>query len=390
MGTYGSLTVPAAEAARLDEYAAAVGRILGDLEAALSIYRDDSEISRVNDRAGRGPVSVSPHTARLLELSKQFGASTEGAFDITVAPLVRLWGFSGGTRLETLPSPEAVAAASGAAGIAHLVLSNGTAYLDQPGAAVDLGGIGKGYAVDVCVAALRERGAENFLMNLGGNMRGMGTRNRDTPWRIGIRNPFDRQNILGTLALPGGMAVATSGNYEKFVEIEGRRYSHIIDPATGRPVEGVAGVTAVAATATDADALSTALFVLGEKRGVGVLRKFPGAEALWVPDRQPTEIRLTPGLRRWFRPAPEFADRVFVLDAEARFERSSRLSDPGSPRLCAHFAEILVVLPERPDRVLDRPLLVVPQPLLAREGRRIEVNPCGRQILQPDFFQHSL
>jgi len=132
-------------------------------------------------------------------------------------------------------------------------------------------------------------------------------------WTIGVRNPFARDRILGKNAPPNGVAIATSGNYGRFVEMGDHRYSHIIDPRTGYPVEGMAGVTAVAPDATNTDAMSTGLFVLGTQASLNVLRSFPGGEAIFIPDRGPIEIQLTAGMAKLFVPLPEFAAAIKIL-----------------------------------------------------------------------------
>jgi len=180
---------------------------------------------------------------------------------------------------------------------------------------VDLGGIGKGYAVDMAFEMVRRSGVNAAMLDLGGNIRVLGQADSGTNWTIGVRNPFEREQMLGKIALPNGMAVATSGNYERFVEMGGRRYSHIIDPRTGYPVEGMAGVTVVAPDASMSDALSTGLFVLGSQASLDVLKSLPGAEALFIPDRARIEIWLTAGMERLFVPHPESASSVKILPA---------------------------------------------------------------------------
>ena len=137
------------------------------------------------------------------------------------------------------------------------------------------------------------------MVDLGGNIRCAGCARPGTPWKIGVRNPFRRDEIIGALALPDGMAVATSGNYERFVTIAGQRYAHILDPRTGYPVKGMAAVTVVSTNAVEADALSTALFVMGLRRGAEWLVHRSGPEALFVPDIQPPQAWITRGMKAW-------------------------------------------------------------------------------------------
>jgi thiamine biosynthesis lipoprotein len=180
-----------------------------------------------------------------------------------------------------------------------------------PGMQFDLGGIAKGYAVDRAFRALRERGEDNFLINLAGNMRAHGRPGTSRPgWRIGIRNPFAEGAWFGTLVLADGEGIATSGSYERYVLINGVRHGHILDPRTGRPVAGMISVTVVAASAMEADALSTALFVLGPDAGLGLLQSHPGCGAIFVPDVHPRRLWVTRELKNRFRPEPAWRAAV--------------------------------------------------------------------------------
>jgi thiamine biosynthesis lipoprotein len=151
-------------------------------------------------------------------------------------------------------------------------------------------------------------GAKNILVNLGGNMRCRGDGGGRDGWVLGIRNPFNRDAILGSVRLTDGMAVATSGHYERFVVMEGKKYAHIMDPRTGRPVVGMAGVTVIAPKAGDADVLSTTLFVLGPEEGQKLLTRFPGAHALFVPDEQPPRLIMSPGFGGYLTPPHDSAE----------------------------------------------------------------------------------
>jgi thiamine biosynthesis lipoprotein len=311
MGTLAAVTVGSRDRERLPELTAEVRRVFRRLESRLSTYQSDSEIAVLAREAGRRAVPVSIDTLQVLRLSKHYGELTGGAFDVTVAPLVRLWGF--GVRAPDNPPESAVIESTRRnVGFRRIELEGATAFLPE-GMSIDLGGIGKGYAVDEGCEALRRAGVQAAMVDLGGNIRVLGQAGRHDTWTIGVRNPFDRERLLGKIGLPAGHAIATSGNYERFIEMGGRRYGHIIDPRTGYPVEGLAGVTVVCPDATMADALSTALFVLGIEAGLDVLAKLPGAEALFVPDRDPIEISVTAGLEKVFVPLPEYAASVRVL-----------------------------------------------------------------------------
>ncbi len=177
---------------------------------------------------------------------------------------------------------------------------------------LDFGGIAKGYAVDVCFNELKDKGFKNYIVNIGGNLRVSGQATPTRLWTIGVRNPFDKSEIIGKLRLPSGMALATSGNYERFEYIDGKRYTHIIDPRTGKPVAGMAGTTVLSSTAVETDAMSTTLYVLGIDDGMAALAQTPDCCALFIPDKQPIQIIITPAFAALFEPLPEFRKQVVL------------------------------------------------------------------------------
>jgi thiamine biosynthesis lipoprotein len=302
-----------------------VRTVFAEVEGRLSVYRPDSEISRLNG-AGTNPVAISPSTRVILEQAIHYGELSGGAFDITIGPLVRAWGFSGGKVPQGLPDEETLQATRKRVGFRLIDLEADRVAMRVPEMFIDLGGIAKGYAVDCAWDRVRVVGARNVLINLGGNMRVMGQASSERLWRVGVRNPFDGTQILGQLELAPGQAVATSGNYERFVTIGGRRYTHIIDPRTARPVDGMAGVTVLAPTATEADAWSTILFILGIEAGGALLADHPGIEALWVPDREPLEIWVTPGFAKVFRPLPEWRGGLQLMGSiQSRHEQAGAI-----------------------------------------------------------------
>jgi thiamine biosynthesis lipoprotein len=313
MGGLATLTVGAGYSDRIDSLAAQVQDIFTRLEQELSTYRSDSATSLLAERAGVDSVALSEDAWRVLNLALRFDELSDGASDVTVAPLVKLWGFGSAPGSASLPSEETIREQLKFVDYRRVILKDRTAFLPVKGMAVDLGGIAKGYAVDRAFDFCRSVGVGNFLIDLSGNIRVSGRPQWGKKWQIGVRNPFDRSSMIGKIALRSGLALATSGNYERFVEFMGQRYSHIINPSTGLPVTGTAGVTVLCEDATTADGLSTSLFVLGLKGCGKLLQKAPPAEVLIVPDRYPVEIWLTRGFAEVFVPIPDLSNAVRIL-----------------------------------------------------------------------------
>jgi thiamine biosynthesis lipoprotein len=329
MGGMATVTLGAASSDRIEFITAQVRSILERQEQDLSTYRPDSAISLLAEKAGGTPLAVSEDAYRVLSLGQHFGELSKGTFDITVAPLVRLWGFGRTAGPAPVPSEESIREKQRLVDYRRLVLKDRTALLPVKGMAVDLGGIGKGYAVDRAFDFCRSAGIENFLIDLSGNIRASGRPHWGEEWQIGVRDPFDRSRIIGKVTLGSGMALATSGSYERFVEIAGARYSHVINPRTGYPVTGTAGATILGGDATTADGLSTPFFIGGLKEAGKLLREAPAAEMLIVPDKYPTELWLTPGFTRVFEPTPELSKAVTLLGPDSP---SSTTGDAGKGR----------------------------------------------------------
>jgi len=324
MGTFATVAVPDRDRQHLKSYSSVASEVIRELESSLSIFNPDSEISRLNQSAGKFPVPIFDHTRKVLELTLRYAEISGGCFDPTTAPLTRLWGFNSETVPRDPPDENTVSSALDSVGYGNLVLSNRTAWLTRPDMRVDLGGIAKGYAVDVCYNRLMEMNVKNIMINIGGNIRcagsGYGARTAfftrqqaRTSWKIGVRNPFERDQLIGTITLTDGMAVATSGNYERFVTIGNERYAHVVDPHTGYPVKGVAGVTVISTNAVEADAMSTALFVSGIDKSTPILSRIPSCHALFIRDEQPLCIYVSSGFEKYFTPSRAFAGAVTVL-----------------------------------------------------------------------------
>ncbi len=264
------------------------------LEGLLSRFSPRSEISKLNRAAGGKPVRLRPEAIENLAEAVVVSRLSDGAFDVTACPLVRLWSVT--AENPALPSDSAIAEARELVDYRSLSVdpASRTACLQKSGMAVDLGGIAKGYAADMAIDVYRSKGIASAMIDLGGNVAVLGNRQDGSPWSVGIQDPDGaRGECLGALSIRD-LSVVTSGDYERFFESEGRRYHHIIDPRTGYPAEsGLRSVTVVAKRSLMADALSTAAFVLGLERGLELL-KISHVEGLFVtPDRK---VYMTPWL----------------------------------------------------------------------------------------------
>lgn len=291
----------------LDAVVAEVDR----LESSLSRFLPESDVSRVNRSAGVGCEAVSFDTWEVLAQAVDFSGRCEDCFTVTIGPLVDLW-----RRGKTTAAPPEEAALRQALGLVNdhdlaLDPSRGTAGLKRAGQSIDLGGIGKGFAGDRILEVYREYGIDSACSNFGGNVVTLGARPDGAPWQIGIQHPRAEDKILGSVAVVN-QSVVTSGDYQRyFIDRQGKRRHHILDPRTGYPAEaGLISVSIVAEQSLAADALSTALFVAGLERGLALLRRFPQTGAILVDTN--LQVYVTQGLRHRFQ-----ADRgigVTIID----------------------------------------------------------------------------
>jgi len=253
---------------------------LAQLDGLWSTYKEESLISKINSLAYTQAIPLDEETFEVINRSLYFNKLTSGAFDITVKPLMDYW-----KKLDERdeePSPDAINRILMSVGSEKIALGEDRAirFLVQ-GMKLDLGGIAKGFAADIVRQRLRQRGITQALINLGGDITALGKRPGGKPWRVGIQDPFDKSKLFGTLEIADA-AVVTSGNYERYFYIRGKRYSHIINPKTGRPCDILPSVTVVAPSGIDADALATAISVLGEEKGLDLVEKLKDTECFVV------------------------------------------------------------------------------------------------------------
>jgi thiamine biosynthesis lipoprotein len=281
MGTFYNIQVvnppPAVELNTLQDK---IDAELDLLDALMSTYREDSELSRFNRSRTKDWLAVSPQLAWLVKEALWTSEVSGGAFDVTVGPLVNLWGFGPGSETDDLPTDAQIAQAQALVGYRKLQVREHPPALrkSEPALYLDLSAIAKGYAVDRVAQLLDRVGVANYLVEIGGELQGRGHNGRGLPWRIAIERPDPGKREVYKILEPRDLAMATSGDYRNFFERNKKRYSHIIDPATGRPVtHRLASVTVLASQTARADALATAFLVLGPETGLAL------AESLKTP-----------------------------------------------------------------------------------------------------------
>ena len=284
--------------------------VLRVVEARMSTWIADTEIARLNAAAAGQFVALSPESVAVLRAAWDAHTRTDGAFDVTCRPLVELWRRA--AERGTVPGQAELAAARDASGWPQLELTDRGAVKRRATVKVDLGGIAKGYTIDRAAAGLRAAGVEGSMVDVGGDLVCFGRPASGERWSVEVKDPFG-PGKLATLRISEG-AVCTSGDYARFVEIAGKRYSHIIDPRSGRPVDSAASVTVFAPTAMTADVWATALSVLGPE---GLDRLPHGVEAMIVVGtKSEHRVVCTPGFREMIE--PPWPERIEIVGPVAR------------------------------------------------------------------------
>ena len=252
-----------------------IATLLDGIDASMSTYAVDSELSRLNASADTDWVRLSAPTSRVLGAALETSSATGGAFDVTVGPLVNLWGFGPEGRTTRAPAARELSRALERVGHANLELAaDGSVRKRRADAYVDLSGIAKGHATDRVAEHLAGLGHESYLVEIGGELRARGRKPDGTPWRVAIERPSAGRRAVYRVVSLENAAIATSGDYRNFFDEGGQRYSHSIDPRTGRPVEhALASVSVIAPTTMEADAWSTALMIAGPETGLALARE---------------------------------------------------------------------------------------------------------------------
>ena len=278
MGTFWRVSVIGVDEAKAQALRAKVQAQLDADDRLLSTWKNDSALMRFNHATDTRPWPVSEAMADIVTLSLRIGAKTHGAMDITVGPLVNLWGFGPDKQPVATPDAQAIAAAKARTGLQHLQVINqsGRQFLqkDIPDLFVDLSTVGEGYAADHLARLMEQEGISRYLVSVGGALVSRGMNGEGKPWRVAIQKPTDRENAVQAIVDINGHGISTSGSYRNYYELDGKRISHVIDPQTGQPItHKLVSVTVIAPTALEADGWDTGLMVLGPEKAQQVVRE---------------------------------------------------------------------------------------------------------------------
>lgn len=307
MGTFVHVIAVAADSNTAGGCIEAAFAEIGKIDELMSVYKSNSEISELNRDGFERAVKVSKSTYEVLQKGIEFSELTGGAFDITVGPLVALW--HSAEDANSLPADAELSEARSKVGYDKLYLDANemSVRFAVEGMRVDLGGIAKGYAIDKAVEAMQKAGAAGGMVDIGGDIRCFGLPSAgQNRWRIGLQDPdktkdgFDAGTPLLVLHLTDA-AVATSGGYRRFARIQGEKYSHIINRRTGTGAEGLSSVTIISRNAIDADALATAVDVLGAEKGLALIEEIPEAEAILITSAPQYELIKTTGAEKYIK-----------------------------------------------------------------------------------------
>ena len=252
------------------------------IEELLTTYSNTSFTTKVNQNAGIGPIEVPGEMIHLIQRSKKISQLTDGAFDITYGSIDKnFWNFN--TKMETLPDPKKALEATRLVNYNNIIvdIDQSTVYLKEKGMRIGFGGIGKGYAADMAKKSMKNLGIEHGVVNASGDLTAWGLQPNGKPWTIGLANPNFKNHVIGRFEINNG-SVATSGDYEKFVMIGNKKYSHTINPKTGMPAEGIKSVTIISPFAELCDALTTPVIIMGVVSGLHLINQINGVEAIII------------------------------------------------------------------------------------------------------------
>ncbi len=284
MGSRFDITVIADDSLQAHKYIDVAVAEITRIEKLISEWDPSTQTSAINKNAGIKPVKVDRELFNLIERSIAISKLTDGAFDISYASMDKIWKFDGS--MTKMPSEEAIKSSVSKIGYQNIILNKEemTVFLKYPGMKIGFGAIGKGYSADKAKALLISQGVKGGIINASGDMNTWGKQLNGNDWKVAITNPFDKNKAFALLPIKEG-AVVTSGDYEKYVTFNGKRYAHIIDPRTGYPATGVISTTVFAGSAELADALATSLFVMGVDAGINRINQLPNVECIIIDDK---------------------------------------------------------------------------------------------------------
>lgn len=284
MGSRFDITIVANDTLRANAYIDTLVAEVSRIENLISDWMPHTQISEVNRNAGIKPVMVDKEVFELTERALYFSKITNGAFDISFAAMDRIWKFDGS--MSEMPSRKAIRKSVEKIGYKNIILdkANSTIFLKKEGMKIGFGALGEGYAADRCRQMMIDKGVKAGIVNGSGDMNTWGKHPSGESWKIGVTDPNDDEEFLAILSLDNEAAV-TSGNYEKYVVFNGKRYSHIINPKTGYPASGLSSVTVLGPSAEFANGLSTSVMVLGKRRGLRLIGSFPQYRGILVNDK---------------------------------------------------------------------------------------------------------
>lgn len=284
MGSRFDITVIADDSLQAHNYIDVAVAEITRIEKLISEWDPSTQTSAINKNAGIKPVKVDRELFNLIERSIAISKLTDGAFDISYASMDKIWKFDGS--MTKMPSEEAIKSSVSKIGYQNIILNKEemTVFLKYPGMKIGFGAIGKGYSADKAKALLISQGVKGGIINASGDMNTWGKQLNGNDWKVAITNPFDKNKAFALLPIKEG-AVVTSGDYEKYVTFNGKRYAHIIDPRTGYPATGVISTTVFGGSAELADALATSLFVMGVDAGINRINQLPNVECIIIDDK---------------------------------------------------------------------------------------------------------
>lgn len=306
MGTYYRVSMVGVDKSREPELRQQIEAQLKEDDRQLSTYKDDSVLSRFNQYQGTDPQPISSGMADAIITALRIGHKTDNEMDITVGPLVNLWGFGPTKEPVKMPTQQQIDAARSEIGLQHIKVIQQVDgdYLqkDQPNMYIDLSTVGEGYATDHLARLVEGNGISDYLVSVGGAVVSRGHNPEGKPWQVAIQKPTDREDAVEAIVDLQGMGISTSGSYRNYYELDGKRLSHIIDPATGRPItHKLVSATVIASTALEADGWDTGLMVLGTQRALALAEKEHLAVYLITKEPDGFKVSMTPQFKAYLR-----------------------------------------------------------------------------------------